>query len=481
MTKKGFFLLKNNVIFTFSIQNYCLDFKMSIAYGDLKTGSSSKINTGQASVSSPQITQAVNPNYIVQIHVACKNLPKLDLSSQSDPMVVLFINSNNKLLEVDRTEVIFNNPNPQFVKFFQALYIFEINQPLHFKIYDVDSEKSSLDKHDYIGSVDTTVQRLIAQLNNSVELEIQNPKLGSKSCSLILTSEVGVASTQLLTGSISVSNLKKMRTFSKNSPFFMITKPTEWNLIAVYRSEVIPKAQRCSFKKISIPIHILCNGDLKCPITISVMDYLNKKPPTLIGKIEISVENIIQSSGSQIKIQDTKGKNVGIIQFNSIQLEKSYSFIDYLQSGLQLNLITAIDFTGSNGDPRNQKSLHYINPNQMNQYETCIYAVGNVLCPYDTDQLFAVFGFEGVVNGKTEHCFPLTFDPDNPCVFGLYGILQIYPNAIYQVHLSGPTLFAQVIKTSREIAIKSFQSSRTYIILLILTDGEINDLQDTID
>ena len=28
----------------------------------------------------------------------------------------------------------------------------------------------------------------------------------------------------------------------------------------------------------------------------------------------------------------------------------------------------AVDFTGSNGDPKSPNSLHYNNPNQMNQY-----------------------------------------------------------------------------------------------------------------
>ncbi len=40
----------------------------------------------------------------------------------------------------------------------------------------------------------------------------------------------------------------------------------------------------------------------------------------------------------------------------------------------------AIDFTGSNGDPRNSTSLHYQDPRgQPNQYQLAIQAVGNVL------------------------------------------------------------------------------------------------------
>lgn len=51
---------------------------------------------------------------IVEIHISCKDLAKLDLTSQSDPMCVLFTNQNGQYSEQDRTEVIKNDANPNF-------------------------------------------------------------------------------------------------------------------------------------------------------------------------------------------------------------------------------------------------------------------------------------------------------------------------------------------------------------------------------
>ena len=42
-----------------------------------------------------------------------------------------------------------------------------------------------------------------------------------------------------------------------------------------------------------------------------------------------------------------------------------------------------VDFTASNGDPRNPNSLHYINPYQPNEYEKAIQSVGAVIQDYD--------------------------------------------------------------------------------------------------
>lgn len=48
-----------------------------------------------------------------------------------------------------------------------------------------------------------------------------------------------------------------------------------------------------------------------------------------------------------------------------------------------LFLQVAIDFTASNGDPRNSCSLHYINPYQPNEYLKALIAVGEICQDYD--------------------------------------------------------------------------------------------------
>ena len=109
---------------------------------------------------------------IINIHVSCSKLKKLDVGSASDPIVVMFIPCNGKMVEISRTEVIWNSSNPQFVKFFKAMYIFETLQPLWFDIYDVDSEKAPLQNHDLIGYVETDVQHLISNTSTSMKFEI---------------------------------------------------------------------------------------------------------------------------------------------------------------------------------------------------------------------------------------------------------------------------------------------------------------------
>jgi hypothetical protein len=211
-------------------------------------------------------------------------------------MVVLFIPINRKLIEIARTEVIYDNPNPQFVKFFEANYIFETIQPLHFKIYDVDSEKANLSKHDYIGYVDTDIQHLIMNQNTQVVLQIQLDKKENRG-ELILVTENSKVINEVISATVSASDLKKVRTFARNCPFFTLFKPSEsGSWLPTYRSEVISKRSTCQFKRFTIPTQNLCNGDFESPIVIHFQNFQEKKKRQEIVNAQISLREITEQS-----------------------------------------------------------------------------------------------------------------------------------------------------------------------------------------
>ncbi|KAH9694195.1 protein bonzai 3 [Citrus sinensis] len=118
--------------------------------------------------------------------------------------------------------------------------------------------------------------------------------------------------------------------------------------------------------------------------------------------------------------------------------KEQYSFLDYISSGFELNFMVAVDFTASNGNPRNPNSLHYIDPSgRLNSYQQ---------------------------------------------VDGVEGIMAAYASTLKNVSLAGLTLFGQVINTAARIAGQSLSYDRSkYFVLLIITDGVLTDLQETKD
>jgi hypothetical protein len=68
------------------------------------------------------------------------------------------------------------------------------------------------------------------------------------------------------------------------------------------------------------------------------------------------------------------------------------SFVDYISGGCEINVAVAIDFTGSNGDPRTPGTLHHLSPKggERNDYEKAIVAIVSILSKFDSDEKYPV-------------------------------------------------------------------------------------------
>uniref|UniRef100_A0A7N6FLI7 C2 domain-containing protein n=1 Tax=Anabas testudineus TaxID=64144 RepID=A0A7N6FLI7_ANATE len=188
------------------------------------------------------------------------------------------------------------------------------------------------------------------------------------------------------------------------------------------------------------------------------------------------------------KKQKKKGyKNSGIVSVKLCQVVKEYTFLDYIMGGCQINFTVAIDFTGSNGDPKSPQSLHYISPQGVNEYLSAIWSVGNVIQDYDSDKMFPAFGFGAQIppTWQVSHEFPLNFNPSNPFCAGLFtsveGVVQAYRACLPQVKLYGPTNFSPIINHVACFAKQALQQTTAsqYFVLLIITDGVITDMDET--
>ena len=158
-------------------------------------------------------------------------------------------------------------------------------------------------------------------------------------------------------------------------------------------------------------------------------------------------------------------------------------FVDYLSGGTEINLAVAIDYTGSNGDPRKPGTLHHLHlDGQLNDYEKALTAVGSIIARYDSDQKFPVFGFGAKYGGVIQHCFQVGKAAE---LNGVSGMLEGY-RGVFRTGLtmSGPTVFADVIQQTAAQAKRKQDASRaigqqSYTILLILTDGAVTDIEQT--
>jgi len=120
---------------------------------------------------------------------------------------------------------------------------------------------------------------------------------------------------------------------------------------------------------------------------------------------------------------------------------------------------------------------------QRNQYHQALKSVGDILQFYDTDKQFPTFGFGANLpfhknSGHVSHCFALNGNICDPECDGLDGVLDAYKTALKNVNLYGPTHFSKVIEMTNKMAegMQVSQQNQSYMILMIITDGIINDM-----
>ena len=217
---------------------------------------------------------------IIEIHVSCKNLASLDIGTKSDSLCLFETEQKGKYIEEDRTEVVFDNSNPNYVRSFKTYNLSDSNKQIRFEIYDYDPKNQrNFELKDPIGYCITDIQYIASHLNQPINFDLKKDSKNGKRGQITLIAHEYKQSNSNLQLIMQAMNLKKMKTFAKNNPFFEISKPLEnGHIITLYRSEALLKCYSCTFLEFTIPINSLTSksGD---QITITFFDYHKNKPP----------------------------------------------------------------------------------------------------------------------------------------------------------------------------------------------------------
>ncbi|KAH9754573.1 protein BONZAI 3 [Citrus sinensis] len=414
----------------------------------------------------------------IELSLSASKLRDLDIASKSDPMAVVYAKKRDgRLEEIGRTEVIMNNLNPAWIGKISIAFQFEIVQPLLFRVYDVDTKYHNipvkmlkLEDQDFLGEASCVLSEIVTKQNRTLTLKLHNNyglRVSRNFGTLSVHAEETVASKSAVEIAFRCSHLQNVDLFSKSDPFLRISRIVEsGNSVPIYKTEVINNNLNPIWR----------------PITLSMQQFVSKKS---VGDLEKLHQ---ERTGATFMLPSTQRGHDKVLK-SQLFVEKfvekeQYSFLDYISSGFELNFMVAVDFTASNGNPRNPNSLHYIDPSgRLNSYQQAITEIGEVIQFYDSDRRFPAWGFGGkTFDGTVSHCFNLNGRAGGFEVDGVEGIMAAYASALNNVALAGPTLFGQVINTAARIAGQSLSYDRSkYFVLLIITDGVLTDLQETKD
>jgi hypothetical protein len=353
-------------------------------------------------------------------------------------------------------------------------YFFEINQILKFEIKNngrkVDEIQTALGR--IMGARSQTVE---FPLNCKFTLPNNNPIFDNKFYLVVN----GASVQEQVKNMIIDFNLKV--SLNNNSNYFLVICNS---IIDSKRGQRVYKSNEASGKNLNficrnLNLNDICLGDQSKEI--SFLFY--KVNEGMVGEIKTNLNSLGSLQNTSLVIKNQSGSQIGTCSI-SFEINKSMKFIEYLEKGMQVSLIVGIDYTASNGNPNDKNSLHFIQGKEPNHYEQAIRTCGSIVAYYDYDQLFPVFGFGGIVKGSTQvsHCFNSNF-LENPNVEGVDGIITSYRSSLTNVHLDGPTYFSPLIKNMVNLVKYETEKSQSsvYYVLLILTDGQIHDMDQTRD
>ncbi|KAK2836738.1 hypothetical protein Q7C36_014607 [Tachysurus vachellii] len=428
----------------------------------------------------------------VELRVACKGISDRDALSKPDPCVVLKMQSHGQWFEVDRTEVIRSSISPVFSKVFTVDYYFEEVQRLRFELHDISSNHNGLKEADFLGALECTLGQIVSQRKISKALLKQGNTSGKSS--ITITAEELSGNDDYVELAFSAKKLDDKDFFSKSDPFLEIFRVNDDGTGSiVHRTETIMNNLNPVWKSFKVSLNTLCSGDHERELKCTVWDWDSNGKHDFIGEFQTTFKDLKTAmDGKQIQwecinpkyqVKKKNYRNSGVVMLTQCKIIKMHSFLDYIMGGCQIQFTVAIDFTASNGDPRNSCSLHYIHPYQPNEYLKALVAVGEICQDYDSDKMFPAFGFGAQIppDFKVSHDFAVNFDEDNPECAGIQGVVEAYQNCLPKIQLYGPTNIAPIIQKVANSASEEMHTKEAmeYFILLILTDGVITDMADT--
>lgn len=316
-----------------------------------------------------KVTISVAANHLKNVAGVAKGV--------SDPFAVLtalpLTPQDGTPLIIGKTEVIKNTLDPDWTATFNL--DFELGKPKNILVKIFDEVRKGDNK-----SMGSAVFEVGDVLGSKGSIKAKHIKGGKGVITLKIEQFKDYGSLRLKMSGVKLKNFDGL--FNKSDPFFEIrkknasSKTSIWDV--VHRSSYIKDDLNPNWELESLPLSIICDGNLDEILKVTIYDHESSGKHELMGEFDTSVNGLVAAKKSNGFEMKRKGKTTGKIvvhvaeivgadsgnddvpiqAMSNVKISPSApiipvpvstskaTFVDYIKGGCEINLSLAIDFTG---------------------------------------------------------------------------------------------------------------------------------------
>lgn len=219
--------------------------------------------------------------------------------------------------ELDRTETVDNNLNPNWVKHFDISYQFHKNKQIRFEVLDEDDSGS----HDLIGYYDTTLAAIMMAPKQTVHATLKTEKKANRGLLIIRADQVYDCVDEAKLAFTGVIKSNRFLCYGSDNPYILIERArslenndlsfetkkeklkgswgdkvddlanvTDW--VRVHKTNYMFDTCTPMWDPFSIRMSTLCNNNKKLPLRISVHSFKNFGTHYCYGSVITSLREI---------------------------------------------------------------------------------------------------------------------------------------------------------------------------------------------
>ena len=247
--------------------------------------------------------------------ITATGLPRMDLTSNTDPFAVLYCTTRGIKEIIGITECIMDTQTPVWVTSVQLDFVRGTEQDIQVVVYDKEGDHplAEVARHSLIGQISFNMSTLMSASGTRVSADLRD---GRHMGQATVRGEVNSNTLDVFVVEFECKFLKgKDGTFNKTSdPFLQIARLNEdGSWVTVWRNQWIAKNLNPKYPRAPISMVQLCNGDMDRPLRISVYDYESSGKHEFMGNVDLNLRRLIESRGNHFPLLDEKKKDAGVV------------------------------------------------------------------------------------------------------------------------------------------------------------------------